>query len=327
MPPEVTAPPTILSDRPAQSTRPCRVIPSDEEIARALLKRASLQARTGAISAPIRRELEANAATLRDSLDPDLEMPFPALLQRAAAGRNTVLGLEQLKDAVARAILCAKRKAIRPPDWVWSVVRDFKVTIDPELYRFIQTPEEDRTDVGGAPSSPKAVVAPSFGREITSAEVGKDLGASESTEDGHAAIHEASVTDTLGRIGKQETIDTPMDFDPFAGLDTWLTARELANSKASESIGEGDSMEGIDFDIFSLALNDPATAQDHSRTNNISGPSDSGELKSNEHIDSLELDDPNGSNVASTRRRNAAAVGSREPQPVQTPQDFEPLFP
>ncbi|KAI9778026.1 MAG: hypothetical protein M1839_008431 [Geoglossum umbratile] len=328
--------------RPVQSTNLCPSLPENEDTTHTLLKRAAPQPQTGVLPAPTGFEPEEAHISLQQApLDSDLENPLTTHLQSVAANQNVAPTVEELENAMARAVLLAKQKGIPPPDWEQLMMqddyfpgRDLRVTIDPELHRLTRIQEEGGTDLEGASSGLEG--------EVISAQASEDLGASVSGEAGcqkaltqAAAIDEASVVGTLEHARKQESADTPTDIDLFSGLDVWLAARELASAEADGFKWKETPMEGVDFGVFGLSRDGPADAQEYEATDTIRGPPVLEELDPSARIDRSKSDGAVRSDLASISCDSLVAVEVREGveadarqlQPTKTPEGLEPLFP
>jgi hypothetical protein len=321
---------------------------TNEEIVRALLKRASLQEKTGARSAATGHEIEEDRISHQrpppPAEKPHTNTPITASLQAVAANQNTTPTIEELQNAMARAVLLAKQKGIPPPDWEqlmkqedYFIKRDFKIATNPELHRLTRIQEEDGTGPEETPG-PEGEIAPDPGGDTIPAEpaqVGGDSSVlatdefeSQKTLVQAAINHKENITGALGNICK-ETASATTDNDLFQCLDAWLASREQANTKATETSeigGKESAAEELEFEIFELDKGGPTDTK---------SASDFEEADPNKYTNGAEMGDIEHSELASVERENSGdaeesksiEVGAGPMTVIQAPEGFEPLLP
>jgi hypothetical protein len=351
--------------RPVQSTNCVSGTLTNEEIVRALLKRASLQARTGAWSAPTGREIEEGRISHQGPPPtPYVGTPFTTRLQPATANQNITPTVEELRNAMARAVLLAKQKGIPPPDWEqlmrqedYFIRQDVKVANNPELHRLTRIQEEDSIDLketsspegntthngptGETTSNSAEDTVPDPGRGTASAQPEQIGDASNvpvaNKAEGQkvltqaAIIHEANVAGTLEYVRKQESTSAspPTDADLFQCLDAWLASREEASSRAAETgeqQGNESAKEETDFKAFEVNNDGPA---------NTRCASDSEKLNPNKRKNRGESGEIDRSKLASVKRGNFGdaeitknmEAGAEPRTLMRAPEGFEPLLP
>ncbi|KAI9768998.1 MAG: hypothetical protein M1840_004594 [Geoglossum simile] len=323
--------------------------PTKEETARALSKRASLQAQTGALSAPIEREYqEAHIARQQTPPNSDPKKPLTARFQAVSANQGIAPTIEELEHAMARSVILAKQKGIPPPDWEqlrmredYFLRRDLGAATGPELHRLTRIQEEDGTNLEGVPNPKGGAISTPDGQAIP-AQVGEDPTPPAGCEVERQKVPTQAAVgfeaeNALGYIPKQEP-STLADIDLFSGLDTWLAARELAasaNPKTGELNGKDAPAEEAGFGGIALGNGGPANIQEYVATDAHGGSPDLGKLSVNGPVNRPGSGEADRSNLAGTKHGNLAASGvgkSAEAStgpvlPTRTLEGFEPLFP
>ncbi|KAH0538201.1 hypothetical protein FGG08_005170 [Glutinoglossum americanum] len=318
---------------------------TNEEIARALLKRASLQANTGARSAPTGREVE-EARILRQRPPPAPEIRH---VDMPTTVRGTTPTIEEFQNAMARAVLLAKQKGIPPPDWEQLMKQedyffryDPNTATDSELRKLTRIQEEDGLDPEetACPEeifpSPGEAKAFSFGRATISTQpvqIGNisSTPVADGAEDQEvltqaAIIHEANIAGTLEYICKQENTSPQTDADPFQGFDAWLISREQASSMAARvgrPEGEEPAKEETNFSIFGLNKDSPGETRDTPDSEKLSPikRENRGEPGVIGYGKLADIERSNFENTQSSKSIESAAT------PIQAPEGFEPLLP
>ncbi|KAH0558511.1 hypothetical protein GP486_004832 [Trichoglossum hirsutum] len=320
---------------------------TDEEIGRALLKRAPLREKTGVWSAPTDHEVGEGLTSHQRSPpveEPYVNTPTIACPQGVAANQNTPPTVEELQNAMIRAALLAKQKGIPQPVWQqlikqedYPTKRNFKVVTTPKQHRLPRILEEDGTGSEETLGSEGEITPGPDGDTISTklAQVGDDSRAHATNEvEGQKVLiqagitHEANITSTLEYVRKHEDAGVTTDTDIFQCLDAWLASREQADTTetgAGEPKGKESVTEELDLEIFFLSKKSPTDNQ---------GASDSEKADPNKYTDETELVNVEHSKLTSIKLEIPGdAEGSKSTETgagsmtVEALEGFEPLLP